>query len=358
MRIDSSNIGMESRRSYFSNRADAYSYNAWNKNGQTLQLNVGLFSQTEENTEDKRYHSDEKPKNSFDQIKEKYEQMKTSSRNNFKTKKTEIPEIEAECIDFLLAILLNHKFYKDNNELNLSQSCASDSGVSSGSGSGSTYSEIHFYEENETTSFSTVGTVKTADGRELSFNLEAEMSREFMEYTELNISSGTQFCDPLVINLDGNVASVSDKKFMFDIDGDGSKENISELNKGSGYLALDLNQDGVINDGSELFGTSSGDGFQDLSKYDSDGNGWIDENDKIFDKLMIWTKDEAGEDVLYHLKDKNVGAMYLGNKDTQFSLNSAKNNEINAMIRKTGVFLYENGSAGTMQQLDLAKTYN
>ena len=78
---------------------------------------------------------------------------------------------------------------------------------------------------------------------------------------------------------------------MFDIDADGEEESISYLQGGSGYLALDKNGDGVINDGSELFGTKSGDGFADLAEYDADGNGWIDENDPIFDKLLIWAKD-------------------------------------------------------------------
>mgnify|MGYP000465316364 CR=1 FL=1 len=54
------------------------------------------------------------------------------------------------------------------------------------------------------------------------------------------------------------------------------------LQGGSGYLALNKNGDGVINDGSELFGTASGDGFYDLSMYDEDGNGWIDENDHAY----------------------------------------------------------------------------
>ncbi len=37
------------------------------------------------------------------------------------------------------------------------------------------------YEEKESTSFSTTGTVKTADGRELNFNLDMTMSRRYME---------------------------------------------------------------------------------------------------------------------------------------------------------------------------------
>ena len=122
-------------------------------------------------------------------------------------------------------------------------------------------------------------------------------------------------------------------------------------------MALDLNGDGKINDGSELFGTKSGDGFKDLSKYDLDGNGWIDEADPIWDKLLIWTKDEDGKDKLYHLSDLGVGAIGLSRVGTQFSLNAEKTNETNAMIRKTGIFLYENGTVSTLQQLDMA-VYN
>ena len=90
---------------------------------------------------------------------------------------------------------------------------------------------------------------------------------------------------------------LSDQTFYFDLDADGEEEEISML-KGSGYLALDKNEDGIINDGSELFGTGNGDGFADLARYDEDGNGWIDENDSIWSKLKIWCKDENGNDVM------------------------------------------------------------
>jgi len=189
----------------------------------------------------------------------------------------------------------------------------------------------------------------------LSFNLELGMSRRFEEYYEENhVLSVSKFKDPLVINLDTNIAQVSDQKFFFDLDCDGKEEEISSLQAGSGFLALDLNEDGKINDGSELFGTKSGDGFKDLSRYDSDGNGWIDEADPIWEKLLIWTKDEDGKDKLYHLSDLGVGAIGLSQVGTQFSLNSEKTNETNAMIRKTGIFLYENGAVSTLQHLDMA----
>ena len=212
-----------------------------------------------------------------------------------------------------------------------------------------------YFEESESTSFSTTGTVKTADGREINFNVNVGMSREFQEYyrEDLELASFS-FCDPLVINLDTDVAQLEDQTFYFDIDGDGEKDEVSQLGAGSGYLALDKNGDGVINDGKELFGTASGNGFADLAKYDEDGNGWIDENDAVWNKLKIWTKDENGKDVLYTLADKGVGAICLQNASTDFTQKGANGQTLGA-IRNTGVFLYENGNVGTVQHVDVAK---
>ena len=211
-----------------------------------------------------------------------------------------------------------------------------------------------FVAEIENTCFSTMGVAKTADGREISFNVDVEMSRAFCMETEIYEQTSRILTDPLVINVDSSVASVSDQKFLFDLDADGQEEEISYIGKGSGFLALDKNGDGKVNDGSELFGTKSGDGFKDLAVYDKDGNGWIDEADDVFNRLKVWSKNEDGTDSLINLKEAGVGAIYLGNVDTEFSLKNQENGATNAVIQKTGVFLYENGGAGTIQHVDLA----
>lgn len=208
--------------------------------------------------------------------------------------------------------------------------------------------------ESEETSFSTVGKVRTADGREIDFNVNVGMSRSVQERYMESMQLGFTMCDPLVINLDTDIASLSDQTFYFDIDADGELDEVSQLGAGSGYLALDKNGDGVINDGSELFGTASGNGFADLAKYDEDGNGWIDENDAVWAKLKIWCKDENGEDVLYSLTDKGVGAICLQNVSTDFTL-KGQAGQTQGAIRNSGVFLYENGCAGTVQHVDVAK---
>lgn len=217
------------------------------------------------------------------------------------------------------------------------------------------YTEEAWTTETEETQFSTQGTVKTADGRELTFNINVGMSREFTEYyrQDLQLAQFTM-CDPLVINLDTDIASLTDQNFYFDIDADGEEDEIAGLSSKSGYLALDKNNDGTINDGNELFGAKSGNGFADLAEYDEDGNGWIDENDDIWNKLQIWCKDENGKDMLYRLSDKGVGAICLQNASTDFALKNS-DGRMQGNIRKSGFFLYESGLAGTIQHVDVAK---
>ena len=94
---------------------------------------------------------------------------------------------------------------------------------------------------------------------EIGFNVQVEMSRNFLEANTFIKEDTVQIMtDPLVINLDTNVASVTDQKFLFDLDADGTMDQISFEGEGSGFLALDRNGDGTINDGTELFGTQSG----------------------------------------------------------------------------------------------------
>ncbi|WP_373844882.1 hypothetical protein [Clostridium sp.] len=217
-------------------------------------------------------------------------------------------------------------------------------------GRGFQYNLNESYLEKERTSFKSSGLIHTADGKEINFDISLSMSRSF--YTETNLSIQTENrIDPLVINFDGKAAELTSTKFSFDLDSDGKEDQISSLKSGSGFLSLDLNGDGVINNGGELFGPNSGNGFEDLVKYDSDHNNWIDENDDIFNKLRIWTKDEEGNDKLFALGEKSIGAIYLGNIGSEFSMKNSQNKSM-AEVKSSGIFVEENGTVGTVQQVD------
>ena len=214
------------------------------------------------------------------------------------------------------------------------------------------------YSEEEATSFTTAGTVETADGRSLDFNLNIAMTRSFSASVNAMSARRAILQDPLVIRSDENApagASISDQTFVFDIDGDGETETLQNLGSGYGFLALDKNGNGEIDDGTELFGALSGNGFADLSAYDTDGNGWIDEADDVYSKLRIFTINADGSQSQKTMKDADVGAIYLGHAPTSFTQTDDTGMNILGRTRRSGFFLHEkSGTAGVLQQVDLA----
>ncbi|MCR4908731.1 MAG: hypothetical protein K5985_07855 [Lachnospiraceae bacterium] len=284
-------------------------------------------------------------------------QARLATRSNALRDET-YERFQAACVNYLLFLF----FGFDRKALTNGADASDPLGLSGAlafnmtGGSGGSYTEYHYHSETESTTFSTTGTVLTEDGREIEFGLNVSMSRTFVEETNLNIQYGSPvYLDPLVIHLNGSPGELSDQTFSFDLDGDGMEEKINSLSPGSGFLALDKNGDGIINDGSELFGAKTGNGFKELAKYDGDGNGWIDENDDIFKRLKIWAKDEFGRERLLDLKEADVGAICLKSLSTDFSIRNEDNEEL-GKVRRSGFFLRESdGAALSLQQLDLVR---
>ena len=208
--------------------------------------------------------------------------------------------------------------------------------------------------ETEQLHFQAQGTVRTSDGKEFAFELSLDMQRRYSEETSLNLRAGdARRKDPLVLNFGGNAAQLQSRRFTFDLMGNGQNVDMPMLAGNSGYLALDLNGNGKVDSGQELFGPASGNGFAELARYDGDGNGWIDESDPVFGKLRLWTPDMQGGGTQASLGERQVGALFLGSLATPFELRDNGNRSLGA-ISGSGVYLNENGSAGSLQQIDLS----
>lgn len=222
-------------------------------------------------------------------------------------------------------------------------------------GWGLAYDYHERYSESESTHFTASGKVQTSDGRQIDFTLAVTMERQFVEenHVRLRLGDAARMQDPLVLNFDGTAAQLSDWRFDFDLNADGTAESIPFVTAGKGLLAFDRNGNGEIDDGSELFGPSTGNGFSELAALDQDGNGWIDENDNAFNSLRIWSKSSAEQEQLQTLAERQVGALSLAQVDTPFALRNQQNQSLGE-LRNSGLFLQEDGKAGTMQQVDIA----
>ena len=211
--------------------------------------------------------------------------------------------------------------------------------------------------EQEQLKFAAHGSVTTADGRNINLDLGFALDYRLISANE-RITNAGKLKDPLVLNLDGLVAGFTQGTFTFDLDADGNKEEITNLDKGSAFLAMDRNGNGQIDDGKELLGALSGNGFADLATLDQDGNGVLDEGDSQFAQLRLYRPGEA----LLTLGDKKIGAIFLQNAATPFmhlgaepdtSKETTQPEQTPAVLRQTGIYLTEEGKVGTVQQLDL-----
>ncbi|HJV74215.1 MAG TPA: hypothetical protein VJ654_08350 [Noviherbaspirillum sp.] len=220
-------------------------------------------------------------------------------------------------------------------------------------GFGIEYESHRVHSETEQTSFHAQGIIRTQDGKEISFELALGMQRSFTERSDISLRAGDGIRkDPLVLNFDGTAAQLQSQRFSFDLDSDGQAENAPLLSGNSAYLALDRNDNGKIDSGSELFGAASGNGFSELALYDSDGNGWIDESDPVFGRLQLWLPHADGAGKLETLAQHGVGALLLAHADTPFEIQDADHRLLGA-VRASSVYLSENGKVGSLQQIDL-----
>ncbi len=219
---------------------------------------------------------------------------------------------------------------------------------------------VKVYDSSERLIFESVGEVLTEDGRKIDFMMQLDFENSYHHESKGEVfQSARQWLDPLVISLTGQVPSIADGSFHFDLNSDGQNENLKQLGAGLAYIAFDKNGDGEINNGSELFGATSGQGFAELAQYDSDGNGWIDENDSIYHQLKVWQpaldtiQSSKQEGSLMSFREAEVGAIFLHATDTQYTFTD-ENNNAQARITQGSMALMESGKASYVFQMEWA----
>ncbi|NRA61905.1 MAG: hypothetical protein HRU25_13575, partial [Psychrobium sp.] len=132
--------------------------------------------------------------------------------------------------------------------------------------------------------------------------------------------------DPLTLDLNGDGIHLTnlEEGVYFDQNGNGIK-NLSQWNSPEdGFLVLDRNMNGSIDNGTELFGDSTsinaqGDtaenGYDALAVFDINADGKIDHNDSVYNDLNVWIdKNSDGisqSDELFTLAEIGVASISL-----------------------------------------------
>lgn len=212
-----------------------------------------------------------------------------------------------------------------------------------------------FYSQSESRSFTSTGSISMENGETIDFTLSLRQSQsQSYEYSENLRIEERPMTDPLVINFGSTTAQLTDTLFEFDMNGDGETGQFATLNSGSGYLVFDRNGNGKVDDGTELFGPQSGSGFGELTKFDDDGNQWIDANDEVFSSLSVWVQGADGEQTLKSLNEVGVQALYVGSVEDSFTLTNRQGVPL-GQIQASGIYLTTDGEVRTLEEINLAE---
>ncbi|MBJ8499260.1 calcium-binding protein, partial [Acinetobacter oleivorans] len=170
--------------------------------------------------------------------------------------------------------------------------------------------------------------------------------------------------DPVVLDLDGDgIETIAANKWsgtLFDHDNDGIRTSTGWVSSDDGLLVFDRNGDGVINNGSELFGDSvtlkdgsqASNGYAALAEFDSNGDGKVNAEDTNFDQLKVWrdlNQDGVSQaDELFGLTELGIQSLNLNHTNTETALGN------NNILAQTGSFESVNGQTHIMGDVNFS----
>jgi len=186
----------------------------------------------------------------------------------------------------------------------------------------------------------------------------------FNDYDNLNHDGKYYQYDPLTLDLDGDgIETIATKGFagsLFDHNRDGIRTATGWVAADDGLLVRDLNGNGKIDNGGELFGdntllkngNTAAHGYAALADLDDNGDGKIDASDAAFADLRVWRDlnqdGESQSNELLTLQDLGIQSLNTAYKDSNKNLGNGNT------LAQTGSYTKTDGTTADMGDLLLA----
>ncbi|MBR5676417.1 MAG: hypothetical protein IKX14_08300, partial [Neisseriaceae bacterium] len=157
------------------------------------------------------------------------------------------------------------------------------------------------------------------------------LSSKFDDWFGLNRSGNFHYYDPLVLDLDGDGIELIKPDgwngVQFDFNGDGIQSATGWVKADDGILVYDRNNNGMIDDGTEIFGKDFNqqknitDGFSALKTLDKNNDNVINSQDNAFNKIKVWRDfnqdGQTQKDELFTLKELGIESLSLDTGKTK-----------------------------------------
>jgi len=192
------------------------------------------------------------------------------------------------------------------------------------------------------------------DNQAVNLNYQLQLNSQYSTASTVNMSAAA-LKDPLVIQYGAQSIGKIIGYQALDINNDKQQDNLPIFSGDVGYLVYDKNNDQQVNNGSELFGPTSNNGFAELAMLDSNQNGYFDQQDDKYQQVYIWQPkhmNSAEEQNLVTLSQAGIKAISLNAIDTQFNFRG-DHGEIDAQLTQSSFAITNNNQAVGVHQIDV-----
>ena len=188
-----------------------------------------------------------------------------------------------------------------------------------------------------------IGTLPLSNVINLSYDIKDSIREA---YTTAEITRS-----PLVIDLDGDGVETNEENSTvhFDHDNNGFEESTGWVGKDDGLLVRDINNNGQIDNGTELFGNNSvlssgekaANGFEALADLDSNGDNIFNNQDEAWNQVKVWKDANQNGEVdsgeLLTLEQAGVSSINLNyENETTTDENGNQHNQTGTFIKTDG----------------------
>jgi len=189
--------------------------------------------------------------------------------------------------------------------------------------------------------------------QELSLSYNFTLSSEQESYSKVEMSAAA-LKDPIIVQFGSQGLGNIKGQIEFAINQDNTLDSLPIFSGDVGYLVYDKNNNQQADDGSELFGPQTGQGFAELAQLDSNNNGFIDTEDQQFEQLYLWqpSDDKNITGQWLSLKEAKIQAISLSAINTPFDFYDQQG-QIQAQLRQSSFAISEDGLGRGVHQVDV-----
>lgn len=188
--------------------------------------------------------------------------------------------------------------------------------------------------------------------QELSLNYNFALSSERTSYSKVEMSAAA-LKDPLIVQFGSQGLGNIEGQKSFAINQDDILDDLPIFSGDVGYLVYDKNDNQKADNGSELFGPQTGQGFIELAQLDTNKNSFIDAKDAQFDRLYLWQpSDNEQTGQWMSLKEANIQAISLSAISTPFDFYDQQG-QVQAQLRQSSFAISEDGYGRGVHQVDV-----